>query len=101
MRVVPKNISVPVVSFESLPLSHEVSGDLHASPDWVIEMPAPCEDDDTTMNPAKKEMFVLVQAISLSRGDQVRGRATRVWKARKMTDMGKAMKDRMVRLPPV
>ncbi len=96
MRVVSKNIRIPISSFESLGLSHPIPGSQKDSPFWVDEMPDPSDDDPMKMDPKNKEMFILVYAISLAQGDQIRGRSTRVWKAWKMSDMMKKMKNRKV-----
>ncbi len=95
MRIIARNATDFSKPFESLEYSCQAL-DLEDYY-WVIEMPSPRPDDDTKMDPDKKEIFILIQPISMSRGDDICGRATRVWKARKMSDMTKFEAQQLVR----
>ncbi|KAH9833523.1 uncharacterized protein C8Q71DRAFT_849857 [Rhodofomes roseus] len=49
---------------------------------WVIYMPKPKEDAEYgVMDEKDTEKFVLYQALNVQRGEVIRGRATRIWKA--------------------
>ncbi|KAH9835353.1 uncharacterized protein C8Q71DRAFT_765439 [Rhodofomes roseus] len=49
---------------------------------WVIDMPQPKDGADYgVMDERMTEKFVLYKALNVQRGEVIRGRATRVWKA--------------------
>ena len=47
---------------------------------WRLEMPKPRADEPSIMS-HQTEAFILFQHLSLSRGEVILGRATRIWKA--------------------
>ncbi|KAI0924873.1 hypothetical protein AcV7_010460 [Taiwanofungus camphoratus] len=63
---------------------------------WTIKMPKPQTDDPCKMHSNMSETFVLWKSISLVRGEIIRGRATRIWKAWHEKDMHLPEEDREV-----
>ncbi|KAI0038747.1 hypothetical protein FA95DRAFT_1528972 [Auriscalpium vulgare] len=68
---------------------------------WVVTLQKPttaAQSDSQDQGGVKEgyERFVLFKALSLSRGEVIRGRATRVWRAWKWDDMGLRRADRKV-----
>jgi hypothetical protein len=53
---------------------------------WRLEMPKPRADEPSEMSD-ETEAFNLFQHLSLSRGEVILGRATRVWKAWRQDEM--------------
>ncbi|EPS97392.1 hypothetical protein FOMPIDRAFT_1025016, partial [Fomitopsis schrenkii] len=57
---------------------------------WVIDMPKPKGETDSeygVMDDNATERFVLFKALNLQRGQVIRGRATRIWKAWRYDDL--------------
>ena len=66
---------------------------------WVVDMPKPKgEDEYGVMEEGATERFVLFKALNLQRGQVIRGRATRVWKAWLFADLSRPPDERKVRL---
>lgn len=75
---------------------------------WVVAVDAPSTSSDphtSTIddsgragggNDLPQKRFILYKALSLTRADVLRGRATRIWLAWISEDMGKEQKDRKV-----
>ena len=64
---------------------------------WVIDMPKPKgEDQYGVMEEGITERFVLFKALNLQRGQVIRGRATRIWKAWRFDDLSLAPGERKV-----
>ncbi|KAI0058868.1 hypothetical protein BV25DRAFT_1829618 [Artomyces pyxidatus] len=60
---------------------------------WVVSvaMPGTAGEDETEL-----EQFVLYHGLSLSRGEVIRGRATRVWRAWKLSHMSRRVEERSI-----
>jgi hypothetical protein len=76
-------------------------GELEVSHDWYghywrLEMPKPRSDEPSKMSD-ETEAFILFQHLSLSRGEVILGRATRVWKAWREDEMNLSLSRRTVR----
>lgn len=67
---------------------------------WVIEMPKPVEAEYGVMEVSAFERFVLFKGLNLQRGQVIRGRATRVWKAWRYDDLPLPPEERKVCLLP-
>ena len=66
---------------------------------WVVDMPQPKEEAEYgTMEERKTERFVLFKALNVERGQVIRGRATRVWKAWRFADLLLPADERKVRV---
>lgn len=66
---------------------------------WVVDMPKPKDDADYgVMDENATESFVLFKALNLQRGQVIRGRATRVWKAWRLDDLSLPPEERKARL---
>ena len=63
---------------------------------WRLEMPKPRSDEPSKMSD-ETEAFILFQHLSLSRGEVILGRATRVWKAWREDEMNLSLSRRTVR----
>ncbi|KAI0924832.1 hypothetical protein AcV7_010427 [Taiwanofungus camphoratus] len=63
---------------------------------WTIKMPKPRIDDPCKMNSNIFETFVVWKSISLVRGEVIRGRSTRIWRAWHEKDMHLPEEDREV-----
>lgn len=72
----------------------EVGGDWHDHY-WRLEMPKPRSDEPSKMS-HETEAFILFQHLSLSRGEVIFGRATRVWKAWRQDAMNFPLSQRTV-----
>ena len=67
---------------------------------WVVSMPKPKgEAEYGVMEEELTEQFVLFKAMNLQRGQVIRGRATRIWKAWRFDDLLLPPEKRQVRLP--
>lgn len=64
---------------------------------WQLDMPKPRDEDPFQMSDAV-ETFILYEGLSLRRGEVILGRATRIWKAWDLNEMGLPQKDRKVLL---
>lgn len=87
MTVVPRQSTnqAPRMSFEVPPTELEVGHDWHNHL-WRVEMPKPLVNEPLKMS-NDTEAFILFKHLSLSRGEVILGRATRVWKAWREGDM--------------
>ena len=66
---------------------------------WVVSMPKPKRGGEYgVMDEEATERFVLFKALNLQRGQVIRGRATRIWKAWRFDDLSLAPEKRQVRL---
>lgn len=65
---------------------------------WLIKVPLPIpeKDDLYKMSTTETEWFVLWKPLSLDRGEVIKGRATRVWRAWKYSDADLPETDRKV-----
>ena len=63
---------------------------------WVIDMPKPKGDEYGVMEEDATERFVLFKPLNLQRGQVIRGRATRIWKAWRFADLLLPPDDRKV-----
>ena len=64
---------------------------------WVIDMPKPKgENQYGVMEESATERFVLFKALNLQRGQAIRGRATRIWKAWLFDELTLAPQERKV-----
>lgn len=92
---IPRSPSTPLLALPSLSfqLSYEVNPPSHY---WQIDMPKPQDDDPYKMSEAC-ETFILWGTLSLSRGEVILGRATRIWKAWSQNDMKLPQERRKVR----
>lgn len=64
---------------------------------WVIEMPKPRGTASTGVKgKTATERFVLYKCINIERGQVIRGRATRIWKAWRFEDLALPPADRPV-----
>ena len=63
---------------------------------WVIDMPKPKDGEYGIMEEGATERFVLFKALNLQRGQVIRGRATRIWKAWRFSDLCLAPGERKV-----
>jgi len=68
---------------------------------WVIDMPKPKEGAKYgVMDEKETETFVLYKGLNLQRGEVIRGRATRIWKAWLLDDLWLPQEKRPVRPAP-
>ncbi|KAH9917351.1 uncharacterized protein B0H18DRAFT_958423 [Fomitopsis serialis] len=54
---------------------------------WVIDMPKSKEGAGYGVTDEEAGTFVLYKGLNLERGEVIRGRATRIWKARSIQDL--------------
>ena len=78
------------VPYGELDVSHDWYGHY-----WRLEMPKPRSDEPSKMSD-DTEAFILFQHLSLSRGEVILGRATRVWKAWREDEMNLPLSRRTV-----
>ena len=65
---------------------------------WVVDMPKPKNEAEYgVMEEDATERFVLYKALNLQRGQVIRGRATRIWKAWRFDDLSLPPDERQVR----
>lgn len=96
MTVVPRQLTnqAPRMSFEVPPAELEVGQYWHNHL-WRVEMPKPLANEPLKMS-NDTEAFVFFKHLSLSRGEVILGRATRVWKAWREDEMELPASERTV-----